>query len=276
MSGPIAALRRAALPVLKHPRVEPLVSIGLRAALVRESPGFAARELGHSVALARYTLRGGHVRVLLQHGTPDVHVFDEIFYQGVYDPPEEVARVLEALPGPPRVVDIGANVGMFGARVLSRYPEARIVAFEPDPRNAEVHRRTVAANAAEPRWTLVQAAAAPADGELRFHTGNFARSGPAADDDATAGSVPAVDVLPYLADCDLIKLDAEGSEWAILDDPRFGQTSARAIALEYHPDRCPEPDARAAATRRLTGAGFEVRWQPTPVEAGYGSLWAWR
>jgi FkbM family methyltransferase len=266
---PPAAGRR----LLTHPRVEPLVSTALLARLVANPARFALAEVAGRGRVVAHRVRRGGAIVLLEHGTPDVQSFDELFYQQIYAPPREVES---ALGNAPRIVDVGANIGLFGAWALARWPAAEIDAFEADPRNAAQHRRAIAASGRAANWRLHEVAAAAADGEMRFVTGRYAMSGPAAGDAAGATSVPARDVLPLLARADLVKIDAEGSEWAILDDPRFAATAARAVALEYHPDLCPEEDARAAAVRRLRAAGFTVRDVATQAPPGYGSLWAWR
>jgi FkbM family methyltransferase len=270
------AATRILRPIFKHRYVEPLVSIGLLARLVRHPARFALAQGVGRGRLVAHTLRDGGLVVMLEHGTPDVYAFDEIFYRRIYDPPAEVDAALASLGTSPAIVDIGANIGLFGAWALRRWPDAAIDAFEPDPRNAAVHRRTIAANERASTWRLHEAAAATQDGTMPFLTGRFVTSRPAAEADAGATDVPARDVLPLLARADLVKIDAEGSEWAILDDRRFAETAARVVALEYHPDLCPESDTRAAAAGRLEAAGFRVRDVPTASPAGYGSLWAWR
>lgn len=47
-------------------------------------------------------------------------------------------------------------------------------------------------------------------------------------------SVAAADVLPYLADTDLVKMDIEGGEWEILADPRLGARLHQALVLGHH------------------------------------------
>jgi FkbM family methyltransferase len=262
--------------VLKHPRVEPLVASALLARRVANPLRFGLAQVGGHGRLVKHRLRESGMVVALEHGTPDVHAFDELFFQRIYEPPDEVSAALGRLGRPPRILDIGANIGLFGAWALGRWPGAEIDAFEPDPRNAAVHRRTILANGRDRAWRLHEAAASNRDGTMAFHTGRFVLSGPAANDDPEASSLPMRDVLPLIANADFVKIDAEGSEWAILDDPRFAATRARAVALEYHPDLCPEPDARAAAVLRLEAAGFAVTDVPTPAPPGYGSLWAYR
>src|SRR4051812_365704 len=99
-----------------------------------------------------YTLKDGAVRVALRHGSEDVVLVGEIFHHRVYAPP---ARGLAALHGAPvrRVLDLGANIGLFGAWARLHWPQAEIDAVEPDRHNLEVLRRCVAGNDG-PRWTV--------------------------------------------------------------------------------------------------------------------------
>jgi FkbM family methyltransferase len=268
----IDGLRR----VLSHPRVEPYVSTALLARLTEDPVRFALNERLRPGRIVAHRVRGARVDVVVEHGSPDVQVLDELFYQRIYEPPAEVDAALAALERPPRVLDVGANIGMFGAWALSRWPGATVDAFEPEPRNAALHRRAIARSGLAGEWRLHEAAAMAHDGTLAFAAGLYATGAPTAPGTPGAITVQALDVLPFLAQADLLKLDAEGSEWGILDDPRFPGEALRAVAIEYHPKQCPEPDARAAAVARLERAGFAVRDAPTAAPPGYGSLWAWR
>jgi FkbM family methyltransferase len=262
--------------LLEHPLVEPLVSTGLLARLVRAPVRFALADVLGGDRVVAHRLRATGIEVLIEHGSLDVHTFDEIFHQQIYAPPPEVESALATIDRPLRILDIGANIGLFGAWALGRWPHARIEAYEPDPRNVALHRRTIARNGAEAAWTLHDAAAAAEDGTLRFAAGRYVLGRPADPGDTDAIEVRKHDVLPSVLASDLVKIDAEGSEWEILADPRFEETSAAAIALEYHPDLCPSDNARAVAVKCLQGAGFQIRDVPTPAPPGYGSLWAWR
>jgi FkbM family methyltransferase len=262
--------------LLQHPFVEPLVSTGLLARHVTAPVRFALADTLGGDRVVAHRLRSSGLEVLIEHGSLDVHTFDEIFHRQIYAPPPEVDSALAGLGRALRILDVGANIGLFGAWALGRWPDALVEAYEPDPRNAALHRRTIGRNRREGVWTLHEAAAAAQDGTLRFAAGRYVLGRPADPGDAAAVVVRKVDVLPSLLASDLVKIDAEGSEWEILGDPRFVTTAARAIALEYHPDLCPDDDARAVAAERLQAAGFEVRDVPTPAPPGYGSVWAWR
>jgi FkbM family methyltransferase len=245
------------------------VSYALRATLVQERRRFALNELRRRESTGVYRLRGTGVAFAVRHHTGDILVLDEIFSQREYDPPPEAEASLDGLPAAPRVVDLGANIGLFGAWLLGRFPDARIVGVEADSANARVHRRTIEANGPGERWELVEAFASTAAGEVRFAGGRHATSH--ASEDGTA--VPAVDVFPLLAHGDLLKIDIEGAEWAILADPRFAELRPTVVVLEYHQDGCPEADAVSAAARGLRAAGLDVVEGGRKPEFGAGIVW---
>ncbi len=225
---------------------------------------------------AEYTLRAGTARVVLRHGTSDIRMFDEIFCAHVYAAPPEVAAHLEALTAPPRVLDLGANVGLFGADTVSRWPGARITAVEPDPGNLAVLRRCAELNAGAGTWRVLPVAASTTDTPLRFVAGEGSESHEAhASELARSIEVPATDALALLDDADLAKIDIEGGEWVILADPRLRTASVHAIVLEHHGRLCPTRDPRAMAQELLAAAGFETR-PGGPAPLGVGTLWAWR
>ena len=237
---------------------------------VRERARFAAADVLGLPGYRRYRLADGGRTVLLRHGTIDMWTFVEVFIRRVYEPPPAVAARL-ARSERPLVLDLGANIGMFGLDILTRHPSARVTAYEPDAHNAAVHRRVVELNGDGGRWRLVEAAAGARDGRVRFTAGRET-AGHVVEDD-TGVEVPMADVLGEIAEADLVKMDIEGGEWDILTDPRIGR--AKALVLEYHPQGCPREDAAGLAHELLAGHGFDI----APVfhdEAGIGMLWATR
>jgi len=239
---------------------------------VKETPRFAAADLLGLRGVRRYHLRDGGRPILLRHGTIDVWTFLEVFVRRLYEPPPAVAASL-AETDEPLVLDLGANIGMFGVDVLTRRPGARVVAFEPDAHNAAIHRRLLTLDDAGGRWTLVEACAGAQDGAIRFLPGQETGSHIVGEDVAGSIELPMVDVLDQVAAADLVKMDIEGGEWPILADPRFGD--ARAVVLEYHRQGCPGDDPRELAWELLRSHGFDV----IPVfddPAGIGMVWATR
>lgn len=268
MSG---VLRRiAGLPparaILKSRRVEPLVAAVLRASPVRERARFLIRELRGRHDRHAYRLRDSGAVVHVRHRTPDVAALGEVFYERQYEPPAAVGAFLDGLGRPPAILDLGANVGYFTVFASARWPGSRVVAYEPDRANAELMRLTLAANGLD--CELVEAAASTTDGEVPFASGGFTTSRI----EAGGAPVPAVDVLPRLAEFDLAKIDIEGGEWELLGDDRFAEAAPPALVLESHPHLAPPG---ADAERALEAAGYSVE-RRLQFGEGHGLLWALR
>ncbi len=237
---------------------------------------FAARVREDADVLGDYGLDSSPVRVLLRHGPhSDVGVFHEIFHAGIYTPPAEVQARLDALGRPPRVVDAGGNVGLFGAWLLAGRPGAEITSYEPEPGNLAVLETCAARNAARGDWAVTAAAVGTEDGSAGFAGGMGAMSCLCEDGPL---QVPAVDLLARLGGADLLKLDTEGGEWAILGDARLAAAGPPILVLEHHPAGAPPGEDPAAAARRLVAAaGYaDVHVVPDPRTDGVGMLWAWR
>jgi FkbM family methyltransferase len=251
-----------------------LASVRRMARHVTPARRFALNELTRSKATAVYRVRGTNVRFVLRHGTPDLWTFNELFELDLYRPPPVVAELLDRLPRPLRVVDLGANIGLYGALIRAREPDAGIVAFEPDPVNLRLLRACMQLNAGLGDWQLVPACAAVRDGVVSFDASGQPDSR-VTDERAAPGRlrVEARDVFPFLEGVHLLKIDIEGSEWDLLADERFGGPAV--TVLEYHPFACPGDDPHAEVDRLLARAGYSV----DPIyrkEDGSGMLWAWK
>jgi FkbM family methyltransferase len=238
---------------------------------LREPLRFSLRQVTRRTGIGRYHLRGSDVVILVRHSTGDLITLEEVLAERQYEPPAQLASLFARNGAPLHVADVGANIGLFSAWVLSRRPDAQIVAFEPDPDNADVLEDCMRANGG--RAQIVRAAAAPRAGQLRFQAGELAASRQV---DEGGIAVPAVDVFPYLEQADFVKLDIEGGEWELLADPRFAGLPARALVVEYHPHLCPAPDPRVHAEALLTAAGFALQHMDFAMPPGHGVLWAWR
>jgi FkbM family methyltransferase len=257
---------------LTRPAVERVVATGLRSSAVRERGRFVARELVRRRGLSAYRLRHSGLLAYVRHGTPDIVTLDEVFYSREYEFPRKIETGLAALGRPPRVVDLGANIGLFGLLVRERFHDAELIAVEADPDNARVLRMCAAANDTVGRWRVIEAAASNREGERRFQAGRFSLS--RLSDGDEGDRVRSIDVFPQLAQVDLVKIDIEGGEWDLLGDRRLGEVSA-VLVVEYHPHLCPESDPHAAAERMLTTAGYRGDWRRRSSD-GYGFVWAWR
>lgn len=247
------------------------------AAVIREPLRLGLRRARGLSTVGRYHLRASGLAVHLRHNVlDDVATLVQTFRDDHYILPPQAESALATLGRAPHAMDLGANIGMFGAWFLGRHPDGRVTAYEAEPDNARVHALTVEANRPRTRWEVHAAAAGTADGEVRFATGRATHSRLAGDDDVDVAVVPEHDVLARAADVDLLKVDIEGAEWALLADPRFAELPARVIALEYHAERCPDDDPERAALRALEQAGFEAAVGELDAPSGHGMVWGWR
>jgi FkbM family methyltransferase len=254
--------------LLKTPRIERIVATVLRATTVHGSVRFVARELSGRQVASRYRLRDSSLITLIRHGTPDVATLDEVFYQRQYQPPPHVA---DRLGQAPRVVDLGANIGLFALLVMAGHPSAHVTAVEADAANADVLRRTRDLNKFD--WEIVEAVAATQPGTAPFAGGLFSLS--RVEDGPDLPRVQAVDAFAYLADADLAKIDIEGSEWELLSSGRLSQEGPRALVLEYHPHLAPGGDPSQVAVRLLEEAGYRTG-ELRATAPDHGIVWAWR
>ena len=180
---------------------------------------------------------------------------------------------------PLRVLDLGGHIGLFALSIFGLYPDAKISSVEPDPSNLRLLDTCVRLNAREEQWQIVPACAGTADGRANFVSrhpsyGDFARSHVASSPGAGQLEVPVRDIFPLMEGVDLVKFDIEGSEWAILQDPRLGRARPDVVVLEYHPYLCPEEDALSCATRLLKQSGYQIGTHASSF-GGEGILWAW-
>lgn len=209
-----------------------------------------------------------------------------MFVLNDYEPPPAVAERLALLGRPPRVLDLGGNIGMFAVWCREQWPEAQVVSVEPDPENLRLLHQTASSGGG---IEVVAACAGRSDGTVRFVAGKFTESH-VADPDSIEETieVPCVDIFPLAQSADLVKVDIEGSEWEILADPRLGALSTAVWVMEWHADQCPHPAPSAAARAALEGAGFDVlceRVHPALRDADdgragtsprYATIWAMR
>jgi FkbM family methyltransferase len=241
---------------------------------VQPAAAFVIRDTITSGGVCAYRLRSSGLQVAIRHHTGDVETLGEVFHHRFYEPSSNVNVALQHVT---KVVDLGANIGLFGVFAAFRWPDAEILAFEPDPANADVHEQTMAINALGERWKIIRAAAGPRNGCAAFVPNRIANSHLAtAGESACTVDVPVHDVLPHLAVADLVKMDIEGGEWAIVGDSRFRTNPPRVLVLEYHSRFCPTGDPRSSAEAAARAAGLSVQSMFYHRDRGYGMLWAWR
>lgn len=206
----------------------------------------------------------------LEHGTSDVPTLDEMFYQDVYEPPPGAAGRLDALGHPARVLDLGANIGLFGIWAQRRLRLGHITAVEPMPRNVALLAHNLSLNRPPGTYSVIDAAACTAEGPVAFGGGSHFTLG-RVESGAGELTVRGLDAFSLMDDIDLLKLDIEGGEWPILQDPRLKALTVPVVMLEHHPYGAPGDPARSSE-ELLAAAGYRV--ERTLEEAdGTGIVW---
>jgi len=135
----------------------------------------------------------------------------------------------------PYILDCGSNIGISVLRFKQLYPQARIIAFEADAEICNILRRNVERNHLQD-ITVINKAVWTENGSLQFHTegvdaGRIVQSA----SEFPLTSVPSVDLRDYLEEpIDLIKLDIEGAEYAVLRACQHKLDKVKAIIVECH------------------------------------------
>lgn len=226
----------------------------------------------------RYTLEenwGKHPYRLARHG--------DVMRRDFID--QEYQRILNE-GDVPLIIDAGANIGASVLFFRWRYPQARIIAIEPEPDNYRLLRRNTQGQA---NLSHTQSALASQDGEMRLYdpgrsTDAYRVGGPDTEgaNGRDLGSVPAVSVPTLLraiggdAKPLLAKIDIEGAEAELFSANTDWVDDFPAIAIELHdwmlPGaassasflRCVADKARDFITPSGTDIVFSLRNRPTP------------
>ena len=209
----------------------------------------------------------------------DIAMAHEVFVLNVYDPPDGVHLRPDSVR---RAVDLGANIGCTCLLWLARYPKACVEAFEPHPTYAALLRQNLALNGWGDRVKLHEAAAGTAEGTM-FLTDAEAFSHVVAEagrdrvPDAMAAFLEAdgrggisaeprerlpirvKDAFVALREepIDLLKIDIEGGEHALLEDARFATLPVRVLVMEWH-DTEEHPDGQVHVRERLASCGYHI------------------
>lgn len=195
--------------------------------------------------------------LLARAGSSDRYIFRNIFIS------EEYGFVPE--PDGPVVVDCGANTGYASAYFASKWPDARIIAVEPEAGNFAI----LTANAAPygGRVSPLQTGIWPRSAGLKVVKGQYAdgrdwstqvrEAAPGESPDLTALSIPDLMARYDLARIDLLKIDIERAELELFEDGAADEWLPRvaAIVIELHDQAC--RDAFFGALAR-SGEGYAI------------------
>lgn len=166
------------------------------------------------------------------------------------------AYAFEAVTHAETIADLGANIGLTGVWLARRHGARRVVGVEANPANAALARRNYAQNGVN--GIVLDAAIADRDGTAFFSDEKVATTGRLA---ATGRPVRTVSFDTVLAELgaervDLVKLDIEGGEGALLAGDPGWTAAVGAIVAELHPDDADIP--AVVATLRRAGFTYEA------------------
>jgi FkbM family methyltransferase len=202
--------------------------------------------------------------VVVRSGASDVYVVSELLDGDSYDglpqhAPDDVRLVL----------DLGANTGIVTRWLLARFPQARVIAVEPDPETCAVLRRNVADH---PRATVIEAG-------IGTRAGHASMSGDAAAigrrvELAEAGPIEVLTVPQVLeragvdetTPIDVLKCDVEGAERCLFAECEAWIGRVRLLAVETH-DGYTVDDVAAA----VAGAGAQLELRELQLYAEFGN-----
>lgn len=178
----------------------------------------------------------------------------------------------------PKIIDAGAHVGAATHYFKRIYPEARILAIEANPVTFALLEENIARNRLR-QVEPVRAALAPQPGETLFYTtasddepgawGDSALRQPWHEGEGLAiVTVPAVTLSSLLTEpVDLLKLDIEGLETAVLEEAAPRLHLVQQVILEFHGSQFTPENAISRVVGVLQDAGLtpEVRQFGSPV-----------
>ena len=146
---------------------------------------------------------------------------------------------------PPRtIIDAGANIGLASIYFANKFPDARVVAIEPDPGNYDLLKRNVAPY---PNVTTIRAALWGSNKKINLYDPGLGHWGYAAGEvgDPVAGSsqkalvvdgltVDAVMSAEGFSHVDILKMDIEGGEREVLSAPSAWLAKVDTLIVELH------------------------------------------
>lgn len=178
------------------------------------------------------TLRGG--------GSSDSSVFRQIFIEREYLP-------LYNTPSVKFVLDLGANIGLSAVAFLTQFPDAQVVALEPDEENYRLCCENLAPFGKRARairgavWARPAKLALTRTGDGREWGVTVVEPQAGADGEVQSWDPQTLFEMAGFETVDLLKIDIEGSEAAIFNgDAAEWIPRVRNLCIELHGPNCNE------------------------------------
>lgn len=185
----------------------------------------------------------------------DAATFWQVFFRDAYP----------VYPDDKLIVDAGANIGSFTLYALMSSPRCRVIAIEPAPDTCHRLRAMLQEHRLDNRCVVHHAALGNSGGTTQISLRAPSHIRVTGEGEVTVPAVTLDQLLANETSVDLLKIDAEGAEYPVLETASERVLrKVRRIAMEYHPQGNPE-----AVFQRLRRFGFVVmEWQESG--GGYG------
>jgi FkbM family methyltransferase len=180
-----------------------------------------------------------HPVTLRTGNSSDLDVFRAVVLGDEYE-------FLKRLRGVRQVIDLGANIGLSSAVILSHFRESTVLAVEPEPGNCAQLRKNLSYYS--DRAVVLEGAVWPSCGEvsLNYRAGDGREWATAVTDGAGVRAYSMQELLSHFGEkpIDLLKIDIEGSELPLFCADTSWVSRIRNLCIELHSREC------AAAFRR--------------------------
>ena len=202
-------------------------------------------------------LHGQNQPIYLRLGSSDGFVLEEIFVTKVYEP------VISAKLGEVKqIVDLGANAGFSVRLWRQQFPQARVIAVEPDPGNFSACKKNADALGDNNHVQLVQACVSDRAGKVYLDR-SAEECAFMMTDQKIGEPIDALPLTTILDQCnaaqnvDILKVDIEGAERELFADCTVWIERVGSIMIELHPNYTFE---NLTNDLRRAGADFKVEW----------------
>lgn len=175
----------------------------------------------------------------------------------------------------PKIVDVGAHIGMVVVYFKICYPDSTIVAYEPEPSNFALLKKNVKENQLS-GVTILNQAVAPKGGTLELYVpiqeegwksgAGIIPRGWRGVQDTKSCKVEAVGINEVLqSEVDLLKMDIEGMEYEVVE--RADLSRVGRLIVEIHPRK---GKREQDVIRRIEGSGMRVEREVDQSRYGVG------
>lgn len=197
----------------------------------------------------------GDVQITYRLNRGDIESIREVWVEEAYRLPVDLT--------PDTVVDLGANIGLTALWYAKRYRPSRVICVEPVADNARLARENLSTNGVQAE--LLEAAVGPGDGRVAFHEARASNRGRMGQSGRRVRMVSMDTVLariPEDVSIDLLKIDIEGAEEAVLKADLSWLRRVRSLIVEFHPEWVDQSEL----VRLLEERGFRyvpaggIRW----------------